>query len=176
MKFMKKQHFPRQTHFICLPLRSPAFRDKVTEFNALLPPTLNPTIIRPTGSLHFTLGVLSLKTQEDIDKAVTFLQSCQAEVYSAVQGQKITIAVRGIDNMHKDVKRTSVIYAVPEEGDGRLRLLSSHFPLARSRLIVLDLLQSKFKEASLLEGDRHAGQEVKVCLSMQGAENSYIAH
>jgi hypothetical protein len=43
-------------------------------------------------------------------------------------------------------------------------------------LIVLDLLQSKFKEASLLEGDRHAGQEVKVCLSMQGAENSYIAH
>jgi 2'-5' RNA ligase len=128
MKFMKKQHFPRQTHFICLPLRSPAFRDKVTEFNGLLPPTLNPTIIRPTGSLHFTLGVLSLKTQDDIDKAVTFLQSCQAEVCSAVQGQKVTVALRGIDNMHKDVKRTSVIYAVPEEGDGRLRVLSSYFP------------------------------------------------
>jgi hypothetical protein len=110
-------HFPRQTHFICIPLRSRVFREKVTEFNALLPPTLNPTIICPTGSLHFTLGVLSLKTQEDIDKAVTFLQSCP-EVYSAVQEQKITIALRGIGNMHKDVKRTSVIYAVPEEGDG----------------------------------------------------------
>ena len=117
MKFMKKLHFPRQTHFICIPLRSRVFREKVTEFNALLPPTLNPTIIRPTGSLHFTLGVLSLKTQEDIDKAVTFLQSCP-EVYSAVQEQKITVALRGIGNMHKDVKRTSVIYAVPEEGDG----------------------------------------------------------
>jgi hypothetical protein len=125
MKFMKKQYFPRQTHFICLPLRSPAFREKVTEFNALLPPTLNPTIIRPTGSSHFTLGVLSLKTPEDITAAVTFLQSCQSEVHSAVQGQKVTVALRGIDIMDKNVKSTSVIYAVPEEGDGRLRLLTS---------------------------------------------------
>ena len=36
--------------------------------------------------------------------------------------------------MHKDAKRTSVIYAVLEEGDGRLRLLSIFMALARLRL------------------------------------------
>ena len=119
---------PPKTHFICLPLRSPAFRSKVTAFNALLPNTISPTIIRPTGSLHFTVGVLSLSTPEEIASAVNFLHSCHSDAYSAVQGRKVNVSLTGIASMQKNVKKTSVIYAVPQEGDGRLRSLCSNSP------------------------------------------------
>jgi hypothetical protein len=125
---MKQPRLPPKTHFICLPLRSPRFRDRVTAFNAILPSTLNATILRPTGSLHFTLGVLTLETPEDIDSAVNFLHSCHSEVYSLVQGRKVAVALKGIASMQANVKKTNVIYAVPNEGDGRLRLLSSICP------------------------------------------------
>ena len=123
-----KPKSPPKTHFICLPLRSPAFRSKVTAFNALLPNTISPTIIRPTGSLHFTLGVLSLSTPEEIASAVNFLHSCYSDAYSEVQGQKVNVSVAGIASMQKNIKKTSVIYAVPREGDGRLRSLCSNSP------------------------------------------------
>lgn len=122
--FMKPPNLP-PTHFICLPLRSPGFRERVTAFTALLPSAINPTIIRPIGSLHFTLGVLSLKTPDEIEAAVNFLHSCHAEVLSAIQKQKVAVTLRGIASMQQNLKNTSVIYAVPEEGDGRLRFLSS---------------------------------------------------
>ena len=125
LRSMKRPFVPAHTHFICLPLRSVAFRDRVTAFNALLPPSVHPTIIRPTGSLHFTLGVLTLRTPDDIDTAVTFLHSCHEDVFSAVEGQKVTVTLKGIASMQTNVKDTRVVYAVPEEGDGRLRLLSS---------------------------------------------------
>jgi hypothetical protein len=121
---MKPKTAPK-THFICLPLRSSAFRNKVTSFNALLPGTISPTIIRPTGSLHFTIGVLSLKTPEEIESAVNFLHACRFDAVSMVQGRKLTVSMRGIASMQKNLKKASVIYATPEEGDGRLRSLSS---------------------------------------------------
>jgi AKAP7 2'5' RNA ligase-like domain len=119
---MKPKSAPK-THFICLPLRSPAFRDKVKSFNALLPSTISPTIIRPTGSLHFTLGVLSLKTPEEIDSAVNFLHSCYFDAVSILQGRKLTVAMKGIASMQNNLRKANVIYAISEEGDGRLMSL-----------------------------------------------------
>ena len=126
--FTMKPKAPPKTHFICLPLRTPAFRSKVTSFNALLPNTVPPSIIRPTGSLHFTLGVLSLSTAEEINSAVKFLHSCHSDALTVSQGSKINVTLRGIASMQGNIKRTSVIYAVPEEGDGRLRSLCSISP------------------------------------------------
>jgi activating signal cointegrator complex subunit 1 len=123
-----KPKSPPKTHFICLPLRSTTFRNKVTSFNALLPNTIPPSIIRPTGSLHFTLGVLSLTTPGEINSAVEFLKSCQSDALTVTQGRKINLTLRGIASMQTNIKKTSVIYAVPEEGDGRLRLLCSMYP------------------------------------------------
>lgn len=125
---MKPKPAPK-THFICLPLRSPAFRDKVTSFNKLLPSTISPTIIRPTGSLHFTIGVLSLRVSDEIDTAVNFLHTCYPDAISALQGQKLTVAMKGIASMQTNLKKSSVIYAVAEEGDGRLMSLCSAAPL-----------------------------------------------
>ena len=118
--------------------------------------------------------MLSLKTPDDIDRVVNFLHSCHAEVLSAVEGPKVTVALRGIASMQKNVKDTRVIYAVPQEGNGQLRLLSSTIS-CQDRLMKLDLLQSKFKEAGFLEGDHRSGQEVKVFLSKEKwAESSCI--
>ena len=120
------------THFICLPLRSQDFRSRVQQFisrlNSLLPNTIPPSIIRPTGSLHFTLGVLSLTTDEEIESAVTFLQTCRDEALEAIDGRKLTVRLKGITSMQTNIQRTTVIYAVPEEGDRRLRLLAGIVP------------------------------------------------
>ena len=124
---MKLKSAPK-THFICLPLRTHSFRNKVTSFNALLPSTISPTIIRPTGSLHFTLGVLSLRTPEEVDSAVNMLHSCHSDVVSFLKGERMTVSLKGIASMQKNFKKASVIYAVPDEGDGRLRLLCSITP------------------------------------------------
>ena len=123
---MKRPRSVPKTHFICLPLRSPNFRSKVNAFNALLPSTISPTIIRPSGSLHFTLGVMSLTTPEDVDSAVNFLHTCHSEALSIIQNEKLTVSLKGIANMHRNLKKASVIYAVPEPGDGRLRSLCSY--------------------------------------------------
>ena len=122
---MIKPPSPPLTHFICLPLRSPDFRNRVVQFNGLLPQTIPPSIFRPNGSLHFTLGVLSLPTPEEIERAVSFLQSWRDEVLGTVNGENLKVRMKGIASMQGNLKRTCVIYAVPEEGDGRLRLLSS---------------------------------------------------
>ena len=117
-----------KTHFICLPLRTATFRNKVAAFNALLPSTIHPSIIRPTGSLHFTLGVMSLVTPQEIESAVQFLKTCHSDALSVLQGRKLTVNLKGIASMQTNLKKTRVIYAVPENGDGRLATLCSTFP------------------------------------------------
>lgn len=119
----------RKTHFICLPLRSLSFQTKVTAFNALLPPTIHQSIVRPVGSLHFTLGVLSLRTPDEIETAVKFLQTCQDDARRLVDNKPVRVRLRGITSMQANVKKASVIYAVPEEGDGVLRALCSMSPI-----------------------------------------------
>ena len=159
---MKPKSSPK-THFICLPLRSSTFLSKVTSFNALLPSTISPTIIRPTGSLHFTLGVLSLTTPDEINSAVAFLRTCHSDALSIIRGQKLAASLKGIASLQKNLKKASVIYAVREEGDGRLRSLCSIFlPFIYVGFLLLDLIQLRFKEAKFLENDKHSFHELGV--------------
>jgi len=132
---MKRPKSAPKTHFICLPLRSPNFLSKVTAFNATLPSTISQTITRPTGSLHFTLGVMSLTTSEEVDSAVNFLHTCHSEALSTVQNEKLTVSLKGIASMQTNLKKTSVIYAVPEQGDGRLRSLCSYLKIMAKSLL-----------------------------------------
>jgi len=76
---------PRLTHFLCLPLitstsRSQlqksltAFRDNIAKINTPELPTGIPAkAIRPLGTLHLTLGVMSLLTKERVDSALKLL-------------------------------------------------------------------------------------------------------
>jgi hypothetical protein len=66
---------------------------------------------------------MSLTTPEEINSAVQFLHTLRENALSVVERQKITIKLKGIASMQKNLKKANVIYAVPEEGDGRLRSL-----------------------------------------------------
>jgi hypothetical protein len=82
-------------------------------------------MMRPTGSLHFTIGVLSLPNQEAMDRALGVLHSCHPQVFPATEGRNVTVSLKGIESMQRDITKLSVVYAVPTEGDGRLRQLAS---------------------------------------------------
>jgi activating signal cointegrator complex subunit 1 len=90
----KKQKKPALTHFLCLPLVSetslPLLENALTKFKRNIPsrcktlddhpakprPRLFPdSAVRPLGTLHLTLGVMSLPTPERIEEAVGLLQS-----------------------------------------------------------------------------------------------------
>jgi hypothetical protein len=98
----KRPNQPKRplTHFLCLPLVTETskpqleaslrkFRDSVaTKYLDGLPaddaplgfgqapraPLIPPKAIRPIGTIHFTLGVMSLESEEKVDEAVEHLQ------------------------------------------------------------------------------------------------------
>ncbi|PYH96229.1 hypothetical protein BO71DRAFT_397275 [Aspergillus ellipticus CBS 707.79] len=95
----KKEKRPPLTHFLCLPLVNavslPQLEASLATFKAEIPPKpqsdqpINPTLqallssqpiiphgaLRPVGTLHLTLGVMSLPTKDRLNEAIQFLQS-----------------------------------------------------------------------------------------------------
>ncbi|PGH01806.1 hypothetical protein GX51_04986 [Blastomyces parvus] len=93
---------PRLTHFLCLPLVNstsiPQLVSSLSEFRDSIPlvappvservaasaqlphrPLLPDGALRPLGTLHLTLGVMSLPTKERLEEALAFLQSLDLE-------------------------------------------------------------------------------------------------
>ncbi|KAH7399996.1 kinase A anchor protein [Cadophora sp. MPI-SDFR-AT-0126] len=80
---------PRLTHFLAIPLVTPSsspqlqhsfalFRDKVTHPNiASLSDGVPEQAIRPLGTLHLTLGVMSLTTREKVEGVLELLRSLE---------------------------------------------------------------------------------------------------
>lgn len=106
-----KEKRPPLTHFLCLPLINatsvPQLVSSLAEFkeaiplkepaqaNSLKPQTklVPDDALRPLGTLHFTLGVMSLPTEERIQEALKFLQdldlkSILQEVESELSSQE----------------------------------------------------------------------------------------
>ena len=78
---------------------------------------------------------MSLTTPEEVESAVNFLHTCHSEALLAVQNEKLTVSLKGIAGMQTNLKKTSVIYAVPEPGDGRLRSLCSYIDIMAKSLL-----------------------------------------
>lgn len=88
-----KEKKPPLTHFLCLPLVNsaslPQLESSLSAFREAIPPhphqhphpraPTQPLIpdgaVRPIGTLHLTLGVMSLATRERLDEALEFFQS-----------------------------------------------------------------------------------------------------
>ncbi|KAM3418861.1 hypothetical protein BST61_g4824 [Cercospora zeina] len=156
---------PPLTHFLCMPLVTSdsrpqldqalqAFREDVSLTSAdstpaseqqqddMPSPIIHPKAIRPTGSLHLTLGVMSLPP-EQLARAIECLNkldlpSLLTSVASATT-QGIKIALQGLQSMHAPEK-TSILYAEPVDSTNRL------YPLCLA-------LQQAFKEEGLLVED-----------------------
>lgn len=130
---------PSPTHFLCIPLASTqlaqtlgAFRTDVTSPMSFGVP---PDAVRPLGTLHLTLGVMSLK-DDGIARAVALLKSLRSKeilskaraagritspsqhsagvsgVSDGLSKQGISITLQGLHPM-QEASKTSVLYAPP---------------------------------------------------------------
>ncbi|KAE8415690.1 AKAP7 2'5' RNA ligase-like domain-containing protein [Aspergillus pseudocaelatus] len=86
----KKEKRPPLTHFLCLPLVNstslPQLESSLAAFKASIPrralrygapeqPLIPDGALRPVGTLHLTLGVMSLPTKDRLSEAIEFFQS-----------------------------------------------------------------------------------------------------
>lgn len=146
----QKSKAPRLTHFLCIPLVTPAsrkqlsasiasFNDDVTRPTQLGGFSMPPDAIRPVGTLHLTLGMMSFPQNEGLDKAVDMLNSLNLrEILAQVRKpvlpgsvetaaaaelkipSKILLTLQGLNSMQKPDKAT-VLYAPPLDPDGTLQ-------------------------------------------------------
>lgn len=134
---------PSPTHFLCIPLASAqlartlgVFRTDVTSPMSFGVPS---DAVRPLGTLHLTLGVMSLK-DDGIDRAVALLRSLRfKEILSKARAagrialpshdaagvsdepsqEGISITLQGLHPMQA-ASKTSVLYAPPLDPEGTL--------------------------------------------------------
>lgn len=149
---------PELTHFLCLPLITPASRlqlsASIADFKAdvVRPRTtggfgLSPDAIRPLGSLHLTLGIMSFPNNEGLDKAIDLLQSLKphdilAQVTTSIATSEelprseIVLSLKGLKSMQQPAKAT-VLYAPPSDPEDSLQGFA-------------EAIAGKFKDAGLL--------------------------
>ncbi|CAK7227671.1 hypothetical protein SBRCBS47491_006647 [Sporothrix bragantina] len=146
---------PQLTHFLCIPLATMASRpqlaDSLATFHADVsalsvsmtsggsggPSSANnsnattrrgqlpPSALRPVGTLHLTLGVLSLGDNDRLQQAVQRLQSLAKDdggddTVAKPEDKPISMALRGLHAMQPPARAT-VLYASPvDESTGQL--------------------------------------------------------
>ncbi|KAM5348599.1 hypothetical protein ACJ41O_008423 [Fusarium nematophilum] len=134
------------THFVCIPLAGPqlgrslaAFRTDVTSPMSFGVP---PDAVRPLGTMHLTLGVMSLR-DDGVEQASEVLRSLRlrdmlsnvraassasqtgqrglasAETKTPSSESRISVTLQGLQAM-QDPAKTSVLYAPPVDTDGIL--------------------------------------------------------
>nr|OQO29049.1 hypothetical protein B0A51_03384 [Rachicladosporium sp. CCFEE 5018] len=159
------------THFLCLPLvtassrpalesNSEIFRRDVCYEHDGVPGNVHPKAVRPVGTLHLTLGVMSLK-KGDLDRATALLQSLDLEqllrgqavtsrpsfgnvstgssTKKANKSSPLTVTLKGLESMH-DPRKTSILFVAPHDSSDRLM----NFCLAAQKI---------FREAGFLLPD-----------------------
>ncbi|CAG9980637.1 unnamed protein product [Clonostachys byssicola] len=149
---------PAPTHFLCIPLSGPqlartlsSFRADVTDPNSF---NVHPQAVRPLGTMHLTLGVMTLKGDEALGRAADLLrglrlreildQARAANNAARAMGQQeeeeggpgLTVTLQGLGAMQSPSK-TSVLYAPPLDPAGLLRRFC-------------ELVRGRFQEAGVM--------------------------
>ena len=143
---------PRLTHFPCIPLITSTSRHQLqNSLNAFVadvtndrtpenPTSIPKSAVRPLGTIHLTLGVMSLLTQERVNSALELLKSLnikemllnrgldvsESAIDAAnpigkasgrdVKSETLTVTLRGLKSMHPPSK-TSILYTSPIDED-----------------------------------------------------------
>lgn len=169
MASSQKPKASQLTHFLCLPLVTPtsrpqlsaslaSFRDDVVGAEELGGFDLPVEAVRPVGTLHLTLGMMSFPRDEGLDKAVGMLGSIKPrEVLAGVRrpvmpgaagpatthggetGSQLLLTLKGLNSMQKP-ERATVLYAPPSDPDGILQGFAEQ-------------VKATFKDAGLLAPD-----------------------
>jgi activating signal cointegrator complex subunit 1 len=154
----KRDLKPQLTHFLCLPLVTEKTRPRLQAGLERLKEELEQSdlvplkAVRPVGTLHLTLGVMSLDAT-GLEKATQYLQELDLQSlvrdlsarivakHAAENGavaenlnaaglpdmQALTIELKGLQPMQKrgDTSNTSILYAEPKDTEGRLYAFGS---------------------------------------------------
>ncbi|KAF2130710.1 hypothetical protein P153DRAFT_287774 [Dothidotthia symphoricarpi CBS 119687] len=122
---------PALTHFLCLPLVTPSSRPQLHQNLQNLKQDLSTTdaavpvkAVRPTGTLHLTLGVMSL-SDAALQDAMLYLQSLDLAGLLRAQGDAqldsdaLTVDLAALVPM-QEPRKTSILYAEPRDASRRL--------------------------------------------------------
>ncbi|OTB04148.1 hypothetical protein M426DRAFT_11774 [Hypoxylon sp. CI-4A] len=154
---------PSPTHFLCLPLITAASRRQLSaSLSAFSADVTSPDsfaipeqAVRPLGTLHLTIGVMSFPKDEGLDKAVALLKTLVprkimagvrlAEADSAQTSKEpsgplpplLSVTLKGLHSMQPSASKASVLYAPPIDIEGTLQRFCEN-------------LRSAFQEAGLM--------------------------
>ncbi|KAK6955812.1 hypothetical protein Daesc_003456 [Daldinia eschscholtzii] len=156
---------PSPTHFLCLPLVTGTSRHQLSaSLSAFSADVTSPDsfavpeqAIRPLGTLHLTIGVMSFPKNDGLDKAVALLktlvprkimasinaaESVKSAEHSAQEPTGpppplLSVTLKGLHSMQPAASKASVLYAPPVDTEGTL-------------LRFCENLRSTFQEAGLM--------------------------
>ncbi|KAI4599169.1 hypothetical protein KJ359_002128 [Pestalotiopsis sp. 9143b] len=152
---------PFPTHFLCIPLVTATSRPQlaaslasfsadVTSPDSFAVPA---AAIRPVGTLHLTLGVMSFpkgsEAEGGVDKAVELLRALAprkmlSEARSTSTEEEaegpLSVTLRGLHSM-QSASKASMLYAAPADADGTLQRFC-------------EKLRGAFEEAGLMAADK----------------------
>ncbi|KAI5928020.1 kinase A anchor protein [Camillea tinctor] len=143
---------PSPTHFLCIPLANGSSRNQLsTSLASFKADVTSPDsfgipeqAVRPVGTIHLTLGVMSFPKNEGLEQAVNLLKTLvprqilavinmpSAGVTSSLEQQGIemkepskpvspllSVTIKGLDSM-QSASKSSVLYASPVDSEGTL--------------------------------------------------------
>nr|XP_036585887.1 uncharacterized protein CTRU02_04038 [Colletotrichum truncatum]KAF6796078.1 hypothetical protein CTRU02_04038 [Colletotrichum truncatum] len=153
------------THFLCIPLVTPSSRSQLSKSLASFRADVTspesfaipPDAVRPLGTLHLTLGVMSFPNNEGVEKAIEVLKSLKPrEILSGIkplstltplagavqpsttlEPKPLSITLRGLHSIQPAPKAT-VLYAPPIDPEGIFRAFC-------------EKLRAVFQEAEVIE-------------------------
>ncbi|ETS77450.1 hypothetical protein PFICI_11324 [Pestalotiopsis fici W106-1] len=169
---------PFPTHFLCIPLVTATSRHQLAASLASFSADVTSPdsfavpagAIRPVGTLHLTLGVMSFPRNEGVDKAVELLQtltpakmlsearaatmSNAAAAAAAIKGQGkvvggqkdspaqplLSVTLKGLHSM-QSASKASTLYSSPVDADGALQRFC-------------EKLKAAFEEAGFMMSDK----------------------
>ncbi|XP_047243911.1 A-kinase anchor protein 7-like isoform X3 [Girardinichthys multiradiatus] len=138
----KKKKSPRPNYFVSIPITNTAIKSLVKEVQEAVlqqEPRLAKAMV-PVPTLHITLLVTYLASQEQVDMAAAVLAQVEPSVAKLLGGRDLVLPFSGIRHFRKEV-----VFVGLDSGEHRHTLDS-----------LAELLQRRFEEQGLLQGDcRH---------------------
>lgn len=182
----KRQKRPQLTHFLCLPLVNTKSLPQLDESLATFKSThiadpgpasqsssngqgdtsrlgLPSTAFRPLGTLHLTLGVMSLANKERLDQALAFFQSLDlADLMN--EAERVTAQTQQKRTLHRSSPLTvslESLHALPQGQSATILHASPIDPTGRLLPFCIKL-RDKFIEAGFIQSEpdrRPAGRQ-----------------
>ncbi|XP_056116557.1 A-kinase anchor protein 7-like isoform X3 [Rhinichthys klamathensis goyatoka] len=141
-KKKKKEAVARPNYFISVPITNPEIKQAVQDMQKLVlekDPRLSRALI-PVDTLHITLLVAHLKTQEQVDLAVSTLSALESPLNTLLAGHRLILPFCGVGHFKQEVAFVQIA-----EGE----------PLNTLALIA-ESVRKAFEERGIVSGDDKA--------------------